>query len=354
MSQQPTKFETIEASWKQLFERLKWWDLGLFVGAGLSIANRLPSWAELTARLSSSRRERVESLVRQGVPLVSQLNLAREQVLGQGGETLWLERVHEALYRGFKAQLAQRGIDLDETAAHWQSGKADEKALRGRAAKVFRGTNPALVELVSMCSVRGRRVPTPRVVAVLTTNLDSLLQLCDWSVNGASRQLTTIERSNRPSDVGVVSLYHLNGYVNLFSDAALQAGTADRLVLTEEEYTHRNDSPNHWAATTLHWLFRECPVLFVGCSMNDSLVRRALYRTRRERLTDLQSEKLRTRRRYSGAKHFVVREYPKSRETAAALQRSDELMDVRPVWVRDWSELSDRLRQVREALEERA
>lgn len=348
----PTKSELIENSWYDLFQKVKRYDLGLFVGAGLSIANRMPSWVSLTASLANSAGKTVTSLANEGVPLTSQLGIAHGATLGSSGAEEWTERVRKALYRGFTLQLNENGLSVQPDVYEMESNKGRDVKLRRAVRAFFEKTNPALVEIISMCSVRGKKDAAPRIVAVLTTNLDSLLQICDRAIHGSPRKLRTIERATKSSDIGKISLYHLNGYLTPYKKASASKEAADRLVLTEAEYTRRNDSPNHWAATTLHFVLRECPVLFVGCSMDDELVRRALYRTCAGRLTDVGAEREERRiARLTGPKHFVVRKWPRSTATRDALVKSYELMDVSPVWVGAWKDLPVRLRQLRETLE---
>jgi hypothetical protein len=79
-------------------------------------------------------------------------------------------------------------------------------------------------------------------------------------------------------------LYQLHGYL-LPPQAQLPSGeAADGLVLAEAEYLARTDGPYTWANVMLHWAVREFPVVFVGCSMTDELVRRALHRSCLERV----------------------------------------------------------------------
>jgi hypothetical protein len=138
----------------------------------------------------------------------------------------------------------------------------------------------------------------------------------------------------------------------LDSEASPRREAGDRLLLTELEYTERNDNPSHWASAVLHWALREFRMIFVGCSMTDSLVRRALCRTRFERLKDMEAEfrgSLPKSRRKP--KHFVACNTKGDEQLEATLLKSYEEMDLNVLWVKDYEEdLPARLKILRDAL----
>jgi hypothetical protein len=190
--------------------------------------------------------------------------------------------------------------------------------------KFLRKTNPALFELVKLCG-------QPNVKMLLTTNLDALLQLCDRAVNGSPKSLRTIERASKSiKNKEKVPLYHLHGYIRPYKTSSSHEA-ADVLVLTEREYVERNDDPYNWAAVMLHWALRDSPMIFVGCSMTDSLIRRALFRTRSERLAARKAEG----KNNVTPRHFVVYRFEKhlSREL---FEKSMKLLDLNVLWVEDF------------------
>lgn len=337
----------VEASWQRLHDTTHNKAIGFFLGAGLSIPNRFPSWPALTAAICRRDESDVECLVREGVGLETQLAVAREEA----ADETWIENVRSHLYEGFLSQLAERADATTETLQELQEKKRADPSI----ARFFEATNPALTEIVKTCSVQRERafVPNPRVGAVLTTNVDALVQMCDRAFHGSPRVLRTIERASKSARRAKISLYHLHGYLTPYRDAGPSDEAPDRLVFTEKEYTTRNDRPNHWASTTLHWTLREYPVVFVGCSMTDTLVRRALYRSREERIIDARAEEGSKRRlsRKLRPRHFAVRKLLGNEAARETVVRSYELMDLDVLWVRDFdNDLRKRLEALRRAL----
>lgn len=117
----------------------------------------------------------------------------------------------------------------------------------------FRRTNPVLSELVKACgtSSTGQKSRSELIGAVLTINLDCLLQACDRACHGSPRILKTVERATKGPKEGKISLYHLHGYLRI-EPKSPNAEAPDRLVFTEDEYLARNDDPYSWANVTLH------------------------------------------------------------------------------------------------------
>ncbi len=342
--------DAIDKSWNELFGIVKRYDIGLFVGAGLSFDNKLPSWESFAARLfAKPSSEDAIRLQEHGIPFASQIGVAHKGGNSsdefEGDELKWIERVRECLYSEFYQDLKKNKLELADLLNMEMEKKPNDKILG-----FFETTNNALLEVVKMCSIRGKD-GIPRIVTVLTTNLDSLLQICDRTINGSPRQLRTIERATKSSDSGKVSLYHLHGYLQPHSETKPMDEAADQLVLTEFEYTQRNDTPHHWAATTLHWALRECPCVFIGCSMNDELIRRALYRTRAHRIADANAEQSQRRiKRHSRPKHFAVCLWQEDNHIRDTLTRSYNMMDVNPLWISGYGELPSQLLKLREEI----
>ena len=65
--------------------------------------------------------------------------------------------------------------------------------------------------------------------------------------------------ASKNAKAGKISLYHLHGYITPYKDVDPGDEAPDRLILTELEYTQRNDNPNHWAAATLQWALPSSP-----------------------------------------------------------------------------------------------
>lgn len=151
----------IDQSWTTLDRVAKKYDIGLFVGAGLSTPNAMPGWAELTALLSNGlSKDQVATLVH-SVSLTSQLGLAYDACVSAKGkrsedaEKAWIESVREHLYSGFCRQIAECDITLGQLKRMLKS-RAKESP---KVDRFFRKTNPSLREIVRMCEIRDDGMP---------------------------------------------------------------------------------------------------------------------------------------------------------------------------------------------------
>jgi hypothetical protein len=278
-------FEAPGSSWHRLRRVLNRYDIALFLGAGLSIPNKFPSWHALTSKLSGHSIENVQLLEARGISLSAQLQLAKQ---AHSSDEQWINRLRDALYNGMLQQ-------IDEVRSHVPrlsvgDFRNRDQAARERVLQFFEKKNPALLEIVRACSTKkeGEVVANNQIGAILTTNLDAILQLCDRAVHGSPRMLRTVERATQNSVFEKISVYHLHGYLQM-QRSKPDEEASDQLVLTEDEYLERNDDPYSWASVVLHWAVREFPMVFVGCSMTDELVRRALRRSVRERIKHFQA-----------------------------------------------------------------
>ena len=326
-------------------------DISLFVGAGLSFANRMPLWGKLVADLSPHRGDHaavevVNQLQNAGVSLPRQLSVLEAQFIENKSRSAWVKRIRKSLYGGLLQQLAEENVDGKSVLPQLLESQASKNK---QVSRFFRKTNRSLYEVVRMCSVQRKGIS--RIVSVLTTNLDALLQLCDRAVHGSPRKLRTIERASKSTDAYKVPLYQLHGYLAPFKTSAAKEA-ADNLVLTEQEFNARTDQPYHWAATVLHKTLVESPVLFVGCSMDDELCRRALYRTRQQRIKDGYAESKKRGIAAEKPRHFAVCELAKDENANEFIEQSLRIIDVNPLWVNDikGKELSSRLGELRKQL----
>ena len=255
------------------------------------------------------------------------------------------ELLRESLYQDFRCQLSEKGLDFEAFRPMLHS----KAPANSKIADYFRDNNRALHEIVRMCAIRENGMA--RIIALLTTNLDSLIQYCDRAIHGSPRMLRTIERASKSTHSHKVPLYHLHGYLQPFQDTEAKREAADRMILTEQEYIARTDQPYHWAATILHWALVESPVVFIGCSMEDELCRRALYRTRAQRIDDANAESARRGKKHSNPKHFAVCKFS-DEATNRFTEQSYALLDLNPLWVRDYktTELPERLSELRKHL----
>lgn len=328
----PATFESPDASWSRLKRVLDGSEVALFVGAGLTIPSRIPSWSELTARLAGVDDKRVAALEAKRIGLTTQLQIASQK---HQATWQWIESVREALYRDFLTQVDKARVGIPGL-TKIDFGSRNEAA-RARVRQFFTDTNPLLSRLVGLCSREHASTGAKdRIGTIVTTNLDGLLQVCDRACHGSPRMLRTIERASKNSDFEKISLYHLHGYLHVTSDRPDEEA-ADRLVLTEHDYLERTDNPYSWANVVLHWALREFPIIFIGCSMTDELVRRALRRSMRERLLHYQSEhptRLIPESRWR--RQFALVQWKPKRWLNEAVNANFAFLGVWPLWVKNF------------------
>jgi hypothetical protein len=277
-----------------------------------------------------------------GLSLISLLEIAKRNAKREE----WKEKVRQAIYKGFLAQVAKESTKIVDLSVS-DFGSRDP-ASGQRVNQFFQATNPLLWEIVRVCGRKDRK--TDRIGALLSTNLDGLPQLCDRAMHG-SRRLRTVERASTESHAGKIPLYQLHGYLlPPNGKSQIRGEAADGLVLTEAEYVARTDGPYAWANVTLHWAVREFPVVFVGCSMTDDLIRRALLRSCRERTEDYSAKKSgRLVKETVRRRHFVVARLRKDDRINKLWNESAAVLGLWPLWVEDYEH--DLPAKIREAFE---
>jgi hypothetical protein len=323
--------------------------LALGLGAGVSQASRLPGWHELVCRVAETLpgvgRATAETLLRGGYEPAVLATYLRGRAAGEGA---FVAAVRQALYRDFTFPEPVRKGNHRRFAAH------------------VRETNPTLHAVGSMCAVRvgrDRYQPNPRIRAVVTLNLDDLVQEYTHARFKAG-VLRTVERASasasapRPAAGGPpaparIHLYHVHGYLvrhprpGRDPDRAHEAD--DRLVLTEQQYVDVVANASGFVTYTLLYLLREHQFLFVGLSMTDPNLRRALHLSCSERVRELLAEgepEARARRRATRHWAVLMRRGPTLDDADAALLA---VLGVTPLWVRDWGQIPVLLRAVYEA-----
>lgn len=343
----------------QAWERLERWldrrQLGLFLGAGVSQKNGIPTWQEFVGRLAGEVGfdGRVASAL--DISLTRRLSLVRRQFEAGSYERGWADLVRHVLYADYVAQRAASGVPVGEGAG-----------LRERLTAYFEASNPVLAACLRLCAVPsgpgfvadgGKARHNPRVAAILSYNIDELIQAYDAARHGPFRVTRTIERASKAARPGTISLYQLHGYVRAVPGIA-EEEAADHLVVTEQEHHDLTDDPLSFGNAAALRVLREAVCVFVGCSMTDELMRRTLRRWLREHVAALEAaprpdkpEAAEDRVR----RHFAVMLLRGSPEENDLLDADLCLSGVWPLWVQDFDEdLTGRLVGLGRFLEQRA
>ncbi len=376
-----------DASWGRLFasvERSGRQSIAFVLGSGVSYSceagrrRMLPDWLGLVQALGERAglpNEQIEFLRRRDRPLPAIVSLIRARMrsdtkTGKDNDRDWVSSVRQALYAEFLDACRQKNIEI--TTGFLESDEKDPRSKKAypELADFLEEHFPTMAAVVDVCATETqatddperRFARRPRVAAVLTYNLDALVQLQDRARHGR-RVLRTVERASKESDSRKIPLYHLHGYLQPL-EVSRSHEAVDMLVLDEAEYNGRTDEPYSFAMTSMLWALREAQCVFVGCSMTDELMRRTLYRSREERRKAYEAERsceegANEKKAAEGVlRHFAV--VPRQSDTCAP-QLSDEEMlieadlerlGVRPLWVADFKkELPGRIRTLGSTLD---
>lgn len=329
-------YETPDESWRRLRRTIEDYQVAVFLGAGVSAANDLPNWGTFIQELGEWSTEEMADFAKSGVSLMSLCEIAKHQKAAKG----WTDRVRDALYGKFLEQIKKESGRIPGLNSADFSSR--DEVSRARVDRFFRERNPVLWDIVCACGYRdedGKFHANDNIGALLTTNLDGLPQLCDRAVHGR-RLIRTVERASTESHLGKIPLYQLHGYLMPPGvSRGLRGEAADGFVLTESEYLGRTDGPYTWANVTLHFVVREMPVIFIGCSMTDDLIRRALLRSRRERAdsfaaTQADREALQER---LIRRHFIVMSWNPDDDRANCIKNiGAAMLGAWPLWISNY------------------
>lgn len=329
--------------WSQLERAYASEGLVFVLGAGVSLGTPdetghrvLPTWIELLERLRNDAADGtppVVELVAAGWSLPMIADLVAGSARGTARDAA-VERVRAALYR-----------DLP----FFPDGTG--KSNRRQFVRFVDERIPTLRTVAAFCAVRnesGRYDPNPLVHAVLTLNIDALLQAYDYARH-EKRLLRTVERASAGARRSKISLFHLHGFLRFDGKARDPTKESHDLVLTEREYFDFFAAPNSVFNYVVLFMLREHHCVFVGLSMLDENLRRLLHLSTAERMLALDGEGVTGRE----AERRAARHYAVLRRAQPALDRAVEEslwgLGTRVLWVDDYAELSERFGAVYDA-----
>ena len=266
--------------------------------------------------------------VRKALPsLLAQFELA-DRLLGS--HTKFVRAVYEALYHNMECKSLLEKIPLEyKEQAGWCGWGDVFKALQ---------TNKTLEAvgnlLIGYDGNKARR--NPQIHAVLTFNVDTLLELYCQAKTSGKHVVTLVDRASVGDDPDQTPVYHLHGTLDargenvfrsgpaLVSQDELQEITAELLpdlVFRESEYYETIANPTTFVNHTPQSFLRRLNALFIGTSLDDLNMRRWLH--------DSFCERVRHRSRY--LREFYWRQYP-------AAEYEARIESLRHFWLRPESE----------------
>jgi hypothetical protein len=262
--------------------------LVLFLGAGSSKASGIPEWRGLIDRMLKTLRfgpapENTPSFSRlleekASLSLLSQFDLVSHQCKGSDQSDRFVDMLREHLYGDPGFQEIRRLMNAIPV-ANEKKKLFDWQPL---LTELRKNTTLAAVGDLLLDQNSGEAVVNPKIGAVLTTNADNLLQAYVMGRAGGRRLLTTVDRASVGDHPGMISVYHLHGWLDVCDRRELGVVTPP-LVFRESEYFDSMANPNSFANYTAQSLFQRRNVLFIGTSMEDVNVRRWLYNSFEER-----------------------------------------------------------------------
>jgi hypothetical protein len=262
--------------------------LVLFLGAGVSKASGIPEWRELIDLMLKTlgfgpvpeNAPSVSRLLEEkaSLSLLSQFDLVSQQCKGsdQSGGFVGILRAH--LYGAPEFQEIRRLMN----AIPVENEKKRRFNWKPLLMELRKNTALAAVGDLLLDQNGGEAIVNPKIGAVLTTNADNLLQAYVMGRAGGRRLLTTVDRASVGDHPGMISVYHLHGWLDV-RDRREQAVVPPPLVFRESEYFDTMANPNSFANYTAQSLFQRRNVLFIGTSLEDVNVRRWLYNSFEER-----------------------------------------------------------------------
>ena len=312
--------------------------LTLFLGAGVSLGSGLPSWRKLIDSILQSEGFRIRRSKRlgcvsssrvlaeyAGLPLTAQFDLIEPQ-----NDIEFARKLSEGLYgspdfQKLRNLLGKIPISNDEKKAPktWQLWTDIKKEIADH-----NQTLEAVGDLL-LGPQAEPPAPNPQIHAVLTVNVDNLLQSYVMACANGEWILTTVDRPSVGDHPGRIPVYHLHGFLDARVDSSSQEADEDsdesvapELVFRESEYFNVIASPTGFANYTAHSFLQRHNVLFIGTSLDDINLRRWLY--------DSYSERVRARTRY------LRQIYPDHYEDA---EQEARYASVRHFWFRTKNDL---------------
>ena len=271
----------------RLKRRYKREGLVLALGAGVSLGSNLPSWFELVQNLAKDSiakgdSDYVKALEQWSLPVIASVleqNCSEEQKDIEP-RVEFVERVRKELYRKFYEALypdfhkalyldAHEQLDsplgpvMDVEGTSEERKKAEEN--RRKLVRHISDNNKTLRAVAALCTVQYADKEKPlykanvgRIRAIVTFNLDHLLQEYTRARYNQPGLLRTIERATQSPHIGKISVYHMHGLLR-FDNKAKQSEkeAADAVVLTEQDYFNFFNEPMSLFNYTFLYLLRE-------------------------------------------------------------------------------------------------
>lgn len=229
-----------------------------FLGAGLSMDAKLPSWPQLLKNLLKSKESTPYMYVNEHNSEAISDQFANSAIIT--GRYIF-DGYRNAISRHF----ADKYADLSETDKNrWLEDKVNKEIVdRIRDTLYVKDSYPSdLID--SVCHAIKKRRPEQ----IITYNYDDLLET-QLSTLGMEDKFYSVYNKNIPRH-DVIPIYHVHGMI------ARDADRPSMPVLSEKEYHHLYDNMHNWANVIQLHSLNSTSCFFVGFSMTDPNQRRLL------------------------------------------------------------------------------
>ncbi|BBM82739.1 SIR2 family protein [Candidatus Uabimicrobium amorphum] len=239
-------------------------NITLYLGAGTSIANGLPSWEKLVLAMYFSVIG--EQKMKGWRPLPNYLFAISEWYLSQNNEPL--EITVRKLQKYFSNDEEGQRKFLDRMYSTLYSGLLDENGSPAEDLNKdsLRNGNPTLDAIAYLCE---KSTSSRGIQSVVTYNYDDFLEIA----LGDSPAESIFTRS--VPNLQSLPVYHVHGFIPIRPD--LPRSTIDQLVFTETQYNRMASNPDHWSNKVQLNSMSNSVGVMIGLSLSDRNMRRLLY-----------------------------------------------------------------------------
>lgn len=239
-------------------------NLILFLGAGVSKDNGLPSWEELVQALYFSTLED-ESYIYNLKPYPNYLFALAEWVLKQKNEPLdIIIRKIKQWYEGkdFMGMLSNT-LYASFGRENWGEN------LNGLPEAIIE-KNKTLEAIIKCCNES--RIGQQGLRSIVTYNYDNLLELALEKYPDAKDSFTTIYKRDQELPADKIPIYHVHGYVP-YQNSEVEY---DEILFSEDQYNRAFQDPFYWGNIIQVNQFTQGTGLLIGLSLSDRNTRRIL------------------------------------------------------------------------------
>jgi SIR2-like domain len=229
-------------------------NLTLYLGAGVSVGNGLPTWSQLVLMMYFTAMEGDWKYLWKPYP--NYLFAIAEWQLQHRHEP---PEVTAQKVRQYYKEPLEFLADLRTTLYAGDNFYG--------SAEMLRRANPLLKAVSNLC--QKSRLDGAGIQAVVTYNYDNLLEI---ATEGSPCKFVPVWKSSEPLSERDRPIFHVHGYIPMQGESS----EPDHIVFTEEQYHAAANDPYSWSNLCQIQCMSNSVGLMVGLSLTDSNMRRLL------------------------------------------------------------------------------